>query len=1305
MDESPAQYVTRLREYLTKWIELSETADTTESIIDLLVREQFLNSCSNDLATYLRLRPAMDLTEFAKSAENFLAANGKRSLAQNVGFRTSASKPSGSSGRNESDQHRKTGSEGSRQNSDNIGRNSNFTCYSCGMTGHKSSTCRTEPRSGSGVKCYRCNRFGHYSRNCTSNASATPSSAESNRSNSGRVSVGCAIPEVQPVETAEAADVISESDSGKQLVTVTKSGCSTSAETGTTMPVAKGYVGKHCVSVLRDSGCSGVIVKRKFVDLSQFTGEKRYVSRVDNTVIETPTVRIEIDSPYFCGETEAQCMNDALYDLIIGNVAGARAVENPDLNWTLRVDSTTQGGGAEENSVSASASVIPGSSKFLDLSKGDLIKLQKEDQTLAKYYEKKDVLVKGKSKSWFTVVDGVLYRYYKRIDGNGGRTWQQVMLPTKLRSAVMKVAHESLTGGHQGINKTLKKVETNFFWPGINSDIARYCQSCDACQRTAQKGLRKAPMGKMPIIDVPFRRVAIDLIGPIHSDTDEGYKYILTFIDYATRYPEAVPLKDCTTEAVADALFKIYCRLGVPEELLSDLGTQFVSECMNQVSALLGIHRLTTSVAHPEGNGLVENFNKTLKSMIRKLCVEEPESWHKYLDALLFACREVPQDSTGFAPFELLYGRTVRGPMQILKELWTNEMVETDVKLSYQYVFELRDRLEQTLKLARNALEKAHTKQKIHYDRRSKVRSLQVGDEVLIMLPTTANKLLMQWRGPFVITKRVGQFDYRVLVNGEEKTYHVNLLKKYNRRESSLLSTADGGENENIVVSGVCIVDEGETDDEITEFPVLRGKETVQDVKLGKDLSLNEREEMKQILRRYEEIFSDAPGRCNLIEHRIPLETDEPVQSRPYPIPYGIRDSVNADIKTMLELGIIQHSESPYASPVVVVRKRDKTNRICIDFRKLNKLTASDTEPMPQLNDMFQDLAEDNYFTKIDLSKGYWQIPMAEEDIPKTAFVLHDSKFEFLRMPFGLKSAGATLMKGMRKMLQNMENVHNYIDDLLVHTKTWEDHIVTVNDILGRLREAGLTARPSKSEFGLKRVEFLGHEVGQGMVQPHRRNLEKISDKERPQTKKDVRSLVALTGFYREYIPNFATLVAPFTDLTKKAMPNKIKWNDHLERSFLELKTALMSEPVLRLPDANKRFVLRTDASDVGVGAALMQEDEHGKLFPVCYASRKLLAREKNFSTIERECLGIIWAIQKFHMHLCGRRFVIQTDHESLSYLNKAKFVNARIMRWAMFLQQYDFVINKIKGKDNLEADYLSRVGFDPLQNKIEMLS
>ena len=269
----------------------------------------------------------------------------------------------------------------------------------------------------------------------------------------------------------------------------------------------------------------------------------------------------------------------------------------------------------------------------------------------------------------------ILYRVYSPPKVNGGIEIRQVVVPKNLRSQVIELAHSSLLGGHMGIRKTSDRVLSKFYWPGLKGDVTRFCRTCDICQKTESKGKTpKVPLQKMPLIDIPFKRVAIDLIGPIFPSSEKGYRYILTMVDYATRYPDAVPLKNIDTETIAENFLDMYSRLGFPEEVLSDNGTQFISECMEEVSRLLSIKQLTSTPYHPMCNGLVEKFNGTLKAMLRRLCNEQPRQWPRYINAVLFAYREVPQESTGFSPFELLYGRTVRGPIQILKELWTKEV-------------------------------------------------------------------------------------------------------------------------------------------------------------------------------------------------------------------------------------------------------------------------------------------------------------------------------------------------------------------------------------------------------------------------------------------------------------------------------------------------------------------------------------------------------------------------------------------------------------------------------------------------------
>ena len=331
------------------------------------------------------------------------------------------------------------------------------------------------------------------------------------------------------------------------------------------------------------------------------------------------------------------------------------------------------------------------------------------------------------------------------------------------------------------------------------------------------------------------------------------------------------------------------------------------------------------------------------------------------------------------------------------------------------------------------------------------------------------------------------------------------------------------------------------------------------------------------------------------------------------------------------------------------------------------------------------------YLVVKGLSKGYWQIPVAEQDVPKTAFVTMDRHYEFLRMPFGMVNSGATLVRGLRKVLADMPNVHSYVDDLLVHTASWEDHLTTLTALFDKMKAAGLTARPTKCMLGADKVDFVGHQVGEGMIGLHEDNVSKITKATRPTTKKQVRSFLGLTGFYRDYIPNYAAKAVPLTDLTKKKQPNIVQWGEPQEKAFVTLKNHLTSKPILHLPNLKKPFCLRTDASDTGLGAVLLQEHD-GTHFPICYASKKLSKSEKNYAAIEKECLAIVWGVKKFHLYLCGTRFQLQTDHQPLSYLDKAKFANARIMRWAMFLQNYDIIVHAIKGSENVGADYLSRM-------------
>jgi len=247
------------------------------------------------------------------------------------------------------------------------------------------------------------------------------------------------------------------------------------------------------------------------------------------------------------------------------------------------------------------------------------------------------------------------------------------------------------------------------------------------------------------------------------------------------------------------------------------------------------------------------------------------------------------------------------------------------------------------------------------------------------------------------------------------------------------------------------------------------------------------------------------------------------------------------------------------------------------------------------------------------------------------------------------------------------------MDDIIIFTKGWNEHLDEIEKLCSRLKEAGFTVRPSKCEFGMRGMEFLCHIIEEGgKIRPQECNKKKLEEAEQPKTKKGVRAFLGLTGFYRDFIPNYAVIAGPLTDLTRKGEPNKVIWSENCEKAFKNLKRMMVSDPLLRLPKMSERFILKTDAIDIALGFVLMQEYDDG-VFPVAYGSKKLSEREKKYSTIEKEVLAIIKGIKRFEKFLFGKEFILETDHRSLIFFQQAKFENARVMRWAMALQQYKF--------------------------------
>ena len=296
-------------------------------------------------------------------------------------------------------------------------------------------------------------------------------------------------------------------------------------------------------------------------------------------------------------------------------------------------------------------------------------------------------------------------------------------------------------------------------------------------------------------------------------------------------------------------------------------------------------------------------------------------------------------------------------------------------------------------------------------------------------------------------------------------------------------------------------------------------------------------------------------------------------------------------------------------------------------------------------------------------------------------------------MPFGLKTAGAIFSRVMREVLATLPptEVQNFMDDLMIATKEWGRHLQVLDQVFLRLREVQLAACPKKCILGAEAIPFLGHYIQQGTLMPEEDKIEKLAKAAPPKTKRELRAFLGLVGYYRKFIPSFAEIALPLTDLTKGKHPDKVVWNEKCQEAFETLKEKLISKPILILPDATKPYVLRTDASTTGLGASLLQDQGEG-LQPIAYASKKLTGAETRYHIIELECLAVVWGIRKFYPYLYGNEFTLQSDHHPLQYIDRIRPVSRRLMGWAIELQSVAFNFQHIPGAKNVEADYLSRM-------------
>ncbi|XP_069973556.1 uncharacterized protein [Penaeus vannamei] len=1022
--ETYVQLVIRMEQYLDRWVTMSNVEKKYDSLFDFLVREQLLNNCGSDLRVFLKERGCETAVEMAEAADRYRSAHGYRV--------------------------------------------SKFT-----RSVSKQPTLPVE----SDIQCHGCGKSGHIRPNCPNNPKNFKPKNESK------------------------VNFVFQSEVKPQNTVID----------------AKGTLFDTPAEILLDTGCSSVIVNEKLVPSRFKLGPLVKVYDYLGIPNSFPKVRCFIKSKFFTGWNNAIAAPIKFADVLIGLVPGVKLPGERDSSssdYEASKDTAPYSNYPQSNSTThavtevkdvqferdgshdpilptiamavktrsseSKSAITLACPEFLDLNitKINLKDEQQNCQSLKSIRDKvksgENVKVKSRTVKYELVKD-LIYGVCLKSKHDYEIGSKQLVIPEKYRIHVLNLAHDSLTAGHFSHRKTSYKVFSKSFWPGAGAQIKRYCRSCPTCQKFSSKGsVKRVPMKNLPIISEPFSRVAIDLVGPFTPASERGNKYVLTLIDYATRYPEAVALKNIDTITVAESLVEIFSRVGIPREILSDRGSQFKSDLMSEIHRLLSVKALYTSPYHASCNGAVERLNGT------------------------------------------------------------NDSIDSEVKTTYQYVLDLRSRLEETARLAAEQAEISSRNYKAYYDLKAKPRKLNTGDDVLVLLPSSSNKLVMQWLGPYSVVECKGNgVDYVIRVRGKNKLFHINMLKKYFRR--------DGLERKGETVQ-VCVVEDEDNCNNNCK-PVYFETDSDNSINIGSESSESQVDDLKVILKEFSDVLTDKPGLTDSIEHVIHLNTDKPVRQKPYPIPNSLVKEFNKEVDKMFEMNIIE---------------------------------PSTVHPLSWL---------------------------------------------------------------MRKVFLGLANTDCYFDNIVVHNTNWSDHLQDLKDLLLRLRMHRLTASVS---------------------------------------------------YYRKFVKNFASIAAPLNDLLKKHSNNKLQWSDDKIESFNKLKLSLVSKPILCLPDESKTFYLRSDASDLGLGAVLLQ-DVDGVKMAIAYASRKLLDREKNYATIEKECLSIVWAIHKFKLYLYGKEFIIQTDQRPLVYLRNMKNTNGRLMRWALALQCYTYSIDYIKGSENVGADVLSR--------------
>ena len=461
-----------------------------------------------------------------------------------------------------------------------------------------------------------------------------------------------------------------------------------------------------------------------------------------------------------------------------------------------------------------------------------------------------------------------------------------------------------------------------------------------------------------------------------------------------------------------------------------------------------------------------------------------------------------------------------------------------------------------------------------------------------------------------------------------------------------------------------------------------------------KGMTVDQQKDVAQLLCKYASVFSESDsdiGRTGIIKHKIPTGTTQPIKQRPRRVPVHMNEEVDHQIDNMLQEKIIQPSKSPWASAIVMVKKKDGSSRFCVDYRKLNDATIKDAYPLPRIDESLDQLAGSTWFSCLDLNSGYWQVETDPQDKEKTAFTSRKGLFEFNVMPFGLCNAPATFERLMETVLAGLhwQICLIYLDDVIVSGKSFDDMVNNLRQIFERFQQAGLKLKPRKCTLFSKQVEFLGHVISEQGIKTDPKKTECIDKWPTPKNVHDVRAFLGLCGYYRKFVYSFSEIAKPLYKLTEKKTP--FVWSDECSVAFEMLKDKLVQSPILAHPDFTKPFILDVDASEKCIGAVLSQETEDGECV-IAYGSRTLTQSERRYCVTRKELLALVNFVKFFRHYLYGKKFHVRTDHGSLRWLMNFKNPEGQVARWIEFLSAFHMDIEHRPGRSHGNADGVSRI-------------